>query len=429
MTRTSLSKKIRFEVFKRDKFTCQYCGEKSPDVILEVDHIDPVAKGGSNDLINLITSCKNCNRGKRDIKLDDSTVLNKQRQQLEELEERREQIKMMLDWRKSLDTLEDDTLGITVDYIESKIPGFSLNDTGQDNIKKYLQKFSFDDLLDAIDISSKKYLRYIDGALDKSSVEDYISKIGGILTLKNKSQIEQKLAYIKGICRNRFSYFDPKKASILLNDYVQALEKYGWTESQILNDLENELIAKTKESKNWTVWRDLIEKWIEDVNGWINNDNEISKPTERDVYPIETLETHANIPFSENVDKLKALLYLGKVFPNFTKDDFIKDLIEMEAKFINNQIDLYSNNENVPDDPDYIDNFLDNSDIYRFFDDDEMKSEDFGLVYVLGDKAKGLIKEIFINIYFPDTSYKNCEIMDLLNFHSKLTNELKINAA
>ena len=37
--RKTLSKKIRFEVFKRDKFTCQYCGRMSPDVILEVDHI------------------------------------------------------------------------------------------------------------------------------------------------------------------------------------------------------------------------------------------------------------------------------------------------------------------------------------------------------------------------------------------------------
>ena len=40
--RKSLSKKIRFEVFKRDKFTCQYCGKTAPNVVLEVDHIEPV---------------------------------------------------------------------------------------------------------------------------------------------------------------------------------------------------------------------------------------------------------------------------------------------------------------------------------------------------------------------------------------------------
>ena len=44
--RKAISVKLRFEVFKRDNFTCQYCGRKSPDVILHVDHIDPVKNGG-----------------------------------------------------------------------------------------------------------------------------------------------------------------------------------------------------------------------------------------------------------------------------------------------------------------------------------------------------------------------------------------------
>ena len=47
MERKSISKKIRFEVYKRDKFTCQYCGRKATDVILNVDHIEPISKGGN----------------------------------------------------------------------------------------------------------------------------------------------------------------------------------------------------------------------------------------------------------------------------------------------------------------------------------------------------------------------------------------------
>lgn len=42
--REPVGKKLRFEVFKRDKFTCQYCGAKAPDVVLHVDHIQAVAK-------------------------------------------------------------------------------------------------------------------------------------------------------------------------------------------------------------------------------------------------------------------------------------------------------------------------------------------------------------------------------------------------
>ena len=60
----NISKSLRFEVFQRDNHTCQYCGRRVPDVVLEVDHLIPVAKGGTDDFDNLVTSCEECNRGK-----------------------------------------------------------------------------------------------------------------------------------------------------------------------------------------------------------------------------------------------------------------------------------------------------------------------------------------------------------------------------
>ncbi len=60
----SLSKRVRFEVFKRDRFTCQYCGAKAPDVPLHADHIEPRSAGGTDELDNLITACGPCNMGK-----------------------------------------------------------------------------------------------------------------------------------------------------------------------------------------------------------------------------------------------------------------------------------------------------------------------------------------------------------------------------
>lgn len=62
--RKAISKKLRFEIFKRDEFTCQYCGSHPPSVILHVDHIIPVKEGGDNNIDNLITSCSSCNLGK-----------------------------------------------------------------------------------------------------------------------------------------------------------------------------------------------------------------------------------------------------------------------------------------------------------------------------------------------------------------------------
>lgn len=69
MKRKPISKKVRFEIFKRDGHKCAYCGRSSPDVELQVDHIVPVSKGGGNDETNLITSCWDCNIGKGDREL------------------------------------------------------------------------------------------------------------------------------------------------------------------------------------------------------------------------------------------------------------------------------------------------------------------------------------------------------------------------
>lgn len=63
--------RTRFDVFKRDDFTCKYCGKKSPEVVLEVDHIVPVCEGGTDDPINLATSCWDCNHGKAGVSLSE----------------------------------------------------------------------------------------------------------------------------------------------------------------------------------------------------------------------------------------------------------------------------------------------------------------------------------------------------------------------
>lgn len=74
MARKSTGKRLRFEVFKRDSFTCQYCGAQPPDVVLVVDHIHPVSAGGDNDPTNLITACEACNQGKADKPLGDRII-------------------------------------------------------------------------------------------------------------------------------------------------------------------------------------------------------------------------------------------------------------------------------------------------------------------------------------------------------------------
>lgn len=65
---------VRFEVLRRDSFTCTYCGRRPPEVVLHVDHVVPWSQGGSNHPDNLKAACQDCNLGKRDRRLDGSGV-------------------------------------------------------------------------------------------------------------------------------------------------------------------------------------------------------------------------------------------------------------------------------------------------------------------------------------------------------------------
>ena len=59
-----LKKKDRFNIFKRDGFTCVYCGRRPPEIMLELDHVIPISRGGPDVPDNMMTSCRECNRGK-----------------------------------------------------------------------------------------------------------------------------------------------------------------------------------------------------------------------------------------------------------------------------------------------------------------------------------------------------------------------------
>lgn len=60
----AVSKRLRYEILRRDSHTCRYCGASAPDVPLRVDHVTPVALGGTDTPANLVTSCEPCNSGK-----------------------------------------------------------------------------------------------------------------------------------------------------------------------------------------------------------------------------------------------------------------------------------------------------------------------------------------------------------------------------
>ena len=68
----TVSKRTRFEVLRRDNYTCRYC--RSADNPLRVDHVTPVALGGTDDPTNLVAACQDCNAGKASTSLSGEHV-------------------------------------------------------------------------------------------------------------------------------------------------------------------------------------------------------------------------------------------------------------------------------------------------------------------------------------------------------------------
>jgi hypothetical protein len=214
--RKAIPKKTRFEVFKRDSFTCQHCGRKAPDVVLQIDHLKPVSKGGTNDILNLVTACEGCNAGKSNRELSDDSILNKQRQQLEKLQERKEQIEMMMEWWEGLQEIKEQTVDKLSDYWHELAPGFTTSDHGKRNIKKWLRQYSLDEIKNGMEVAAEQYLEFKqDGTVTDKSWNVAFKKIPAICRVDRESKQDpdlKELFYIRGIVRNKCdNYFDNPK--------------------------------------------------------------------------------------------------------------------------------------------------------------------------------------------------------------------------
>lgn len=259
----SLSKRVRFEIFKRDSFTCQYCGKRAPDVVLHADHIQPRAAGGTDHITNLITACEGCNLGKAAVPLSDSTAVAKQHDQLTRLQERQEQIEMMMQWQRSLMAIDEQAVDALADFWCELANWFDINEAGVRDLKKWLRKFGQEAVLEAMRIASETYFKYQDdqSAPTSESAEMGFLKIGGICSVRVASHDKpylKDLYYIRGIFRNRINYrtigyFNESLA-------MRTLE----TAFQLGGDPEK-LKQMAKEVRNWSEWRDAMDEYCQEL--------------------------------------------------------------------------------------------------------------------------------------------------------------------
>lgn len=152
----AITNKLRFEVFKRDNFLCAYCGKHPPEVILEVDHIISKKEGGKDNIENLITACFECNRGKGSISLD--SIPNTLQEKIKKQKESLKQLKAFYKYQernyqekeKDVEKLND----IWTNLSPNK--SWDFTETGKIQLKNLLNRFTFYDIKEAMEIASIK---------------------------------------------------------------------------------------------------------------------------------------------------------------------------------------------------------------------------------------------------------------------------------
>ena len=258
MARQQIKKSVRFEVFKRDLFTCQYCGQKAPDVVLEVDHITPVSQGGDNAILNLITACKACNSGKSGKKLSDTATAHKARAQAEQLEERRQQLEMIAQWHLSLVDIESQAATqLERLWLESlSMPeNVCLTDGAKQDLRSWSLRYGYECVCKAIVKSANKLISASlrDDQEERSSAFWSIPKICAVMRAEDNDPGIGRLFYIRGILRNRCAHLNERACIALLKEARDA----GI-------DVEK-MVEVAKQCNSWAVFRDVVGDVLQDI--------------------------------------------------------------------------------------------------------------------------------------------------------------------
>lgn len=256
MARKSLSKKIRFEIFKRDRFTCQYCGASAPDVVLNVDHVQPVAAGGSDDFSNLTTACFSCNNGKGARELGQSHLPSSTQPAI--LRAKREQLDMLLEWQRETDAAEAAAAHKLAARWRELAPGWVMSaECVRSKLTPMLRKYGATEVAKAMQSAASQYLKF-DADQAKVTQEswlrawDFVPRICGVNLRASKEPWLKDLYYFRGILRRRFGDRSPQETLDLMNSARQR----GMSMA--------ELHRRATSESSWYSWRSGLESWTVD---------------------------------------------------------------------------------------------------------------------------------------------------------------------
>jgi len=126
----AVSKRLRYEVLRRDNHACRYCGAAAPEAKLTVDHVVPTALGGTDEASNLVAACAACNSGKS-ASAPDIALVEQVRDDAIAHAERMRQVYAVLVER----------IGLTEDYIDQWVDSWSNWDETPINYRESLTRW------------------------------------------------------------------------------------------------------------------------------------------------------------------------------------------------------------------------------------------------------------------------------------------------
>lgn len=184
----AISKRLRYEILRRDNHTCRYCGASAPDVKLTVDHVLPVALGGQDVPENLVAACEPCNTGKTSSSPDAPVVADVERDahrwavamrfaHESAREQREDEAQDCQDWLISCWRVPADSWGPTYD------PPLPRN--WADSVARFLALgFDFGDFAVAIDLA------------DRHGVDSRFSYMCGVLWRMHRARADVARSFI-----------------------------------------------------------------------------------------------------------------------------------------------------------------------------------------------------------------------------------------
>lgn len=272
--RKPLSPKRRFDILERDNFTCQSCGAKqSDDVLLEVDHIEPVSKGGTNDIDNLVTLCYKCNRGKGARILGEKQAVKLEESRVDEMHKKMQQKKDYIKYKEKLKKQEN-VMHLEVMKKMTKILGayetkdgyfqYTVAEKGKEWLFNLQKKYGFEDLVDALydcehlalvtDTKEMTHDELTKVRVKKlpqfyQQVEKYLMKV----QYRKKPTIGSRQRWLSGILKNRLNDYDSweytKDVAYAIRDIEKREDKIRFFDELAIPHAED--IAKGSSYDSW----------------------------------------------------------------------------------------------------------------------------------------------------------------------------------